>query len=142
LDLPINRVFATGAILTYQRGEVYNQALGGYIDYSSDTVSPARATVYLTLEPIAGWRTRLQGTYFDKADYFSHSELALGLINTDSVFLAELTSTYVLGPGELTFSVSNLFDREYIDVKSQAWGNFAYTLEEGRRISLGYRIRY
>ena len=29
-----------------------------------------------------------------------------------------------------------------VDIKSQAWGDFAYTMEEGRRISLGYRVRF
>jgi iron complex outermembrane receptor protein len=133
--------FETGAVLTYQRGKIYNAAMGGFIDYSSDTVSPGRLTVHAEVEPVVGWRTRLQGTYFDEASFFTPSQQALGFINTDSIFLMDLSSSYEVGPGELTLGVSNLLDKEYVDVKSQAWGDFAYTMEEGRRVSLGYRIR-
>jgi iron complex outermembrane receptor protein len=142
LDWRVHELAKTGAIITYQPGQIYNEALGGYIDYSSATVSPGRMTAYLEVEPRAGWHTRLQGTYYDEASYFSPSQQALGYVNTDSLFLADLATSYEIGPGEASLSISNLFDKEYVDIKSQAWGDFAYTMEEGRRISVGYRVRF
>lgn len=141
-DWKVSPVLETGAVLTYQRGDVYNANMGGYIEYSSDTVAPGRLTAYAEFEPIPSWRTRLQGTYFDSASFFTPSQQALGFINTKSIFLVDLTSSHPVGPGELTFSASNLLDRQYVDVKSQSWGDFAYAMEEGRRLSLGYRVRF
>lgn len=134
----------TGAVFTYQRGEIRDETLGRYIDYSTETLSPLRVTAYVEVEPLPGWVTRLQGTYFGAANYFTAAEQGLGLVNTDDLFLADLTSSYPLGPGRLTLGASNLFDNEYVNVTNQSGGpgSFFYYREEGIRLSLGYRLQY
>jgi iron complex outermembrane receptor protein len=112
------------------------------VDYSTDAISPPRITVYVAFEPTQGWSTRLQGTYFDSTDYFAPYDFGPPTtVRTESLFLADFTSSYELGRGELTLSISNLFDKEYVNVAAQASGNFFYFMEEGRRVSIGYRLR-
>lgn len=102
-------------------------------------LSPLRLTGYLEFSPWPEWRNRLQATYFGEADYYTPAEEDLGFANTDSVFLADFVSSFELGPGEVTLSVSNLFDRTYVNVTNQ--GSFFYYRAEGRDITLGYRVR-
>lgn len=142
VDWYASEIWTTGALLTYQRGEIYDETLGRYIDYSSERLSPTRVTLYVEFEPSESWRNRIQGNYFGEADYYSPGEEALGYVNTDSVFLMDFSSGYTLGEGEITLSLSNLLDEEYVNVRNQAFGNFAYYQEEGRRLTLGYRARY
>lgn len=141
LDWNVNRKLATGALLTFQRGEIYNTGLGRYIEYSSSQVSPTRVTAYVSVSPSERFQARLQGTYYGAADYFTPGEQALGFYNSDSLFLADLSSAYKLGVGELTLSVSNLLDKKYVNVANQGSFNSFYYMEEGRRVSLGYRVR-
>jgi iron complex outermembrane receptor protein len=142
LDWAVTERFGAGGVFTYQRGEIYDEAFGGYIDFSLYTMSPTRLTGYLTFEPIDGWSNRLQGTYFAEADYYSPNEQALGYVNSKSVFFVDLSSSWRTGPGEIMFSVSNLLDKEYVNVVNQSFGDFGYYLEEGRRVSVGYRTRF
>ena len=140
LDWAVADAAAAGLLVTWQRGEVFDAASGRYIDYSTDTVSPFRVTGYGEVEPAEGWRVRLQASWIGAADYFSPAEQALGRVSTDSVFLADLTASAEIGPGEAVLGISNLLDRRYVNVTLQG-GGFVETLEEGRRLSLGYRVR-
>ena len=140
-DWRVDPMLTAGALVTWQRGEVFDERAGRYIDYSSDAVSPFRITGYTEVEPVAGWTARLQATWIGAADYFSPSEQALGRIATDSVFLLDLTGSVKVGPGAVTLGLSNLLDRRYVNVTQQG-GGFEETLQEGRRVTLGYRIRY
>jgi len=132
-----------GGVLTYQSGKQYLPELGEFVDYSTDTVSPPRITGYLTFEPVDGWNNRLQGTYYGSTDYFAPYDFGPPVtVNTDSVFLMDYISSYPIGPGELTLSITNLLDEEYVNVSAQASGSFYYVMEEGRRIALSYRLRF
>jgi len=141
VDWTVRDGLAVGALLTWQKGKVYNEDLGRYIDYSTDQVSPFRVTGHVAVEPVAGLNARLQATYIGAADYFSPGEQALGYINTDAVFLMDLSASYAVGPGEVVASIANLLDRRYVNVALQG-GGFAETLAEGRRLTLGYRARF
>jgi iron complex outermembrane receptor protein len=142
LDWKATERLTTGAIFTLQKGEIYDIAQGRYLDYSAQHVSPLRLTGYLELSPTEKARVRLQGTYYGASDYYSAGEAALGLYNTDSLFLMDLSSSYGVGPGEFTMSISNLLDKEYVNIANQAAFQFFYYMEEGRRVSLGYRVRF
>ena len=63
-------------------------------------------------------------------------------MHTDSVFLADLSSSYQIGPGEASLSVANLFDNAYVNAGAQASGWYYYFMEEGRRVTLSYRVRF
>ena len=110
--------------------------------FGADTVSPPRATVYAEFEPVARWRNRLQATQFGKTDEYDDEEQAAGFRNTDSVFLMDFLSSYPVGPGRLSLGISNLLDREYVNVTNQASGDFFYYLSEGRRATLTYQARF
>jgi iron complex outermembrane receptor protein len=140
-DWNVSERWAAGGLLTLQKGVIYNAGLGRYIEYSSSAVSPGRLTAYAQFAPFEGFQARLQGTYYAAADYFTPGEQSLGFFNSDSLFLADLSSSYKIGPGEVTLSVSNLLDKEYVNVANQGASNFFYFMEEGRRVSLGYRVR-
>lgn len=141
LDWTVGERVDLGGVLTWQQGEVFDDSLGRYINYSTDQISPFRVTAYAGVEPMAGLRTRLQATWIGAADYFSPTEQALGRINTDSVFLMDLSAAYEVGPGEVSLGIANLLDRRYVNVALQG-GGFAESLEEGRRLTLGYKARF
>lgn len=130
------------AVLTWQRGELFEESLGRYIDYSTDTVAPLRITGGAEFRPIEPLRLTLQGTYYGEVDFFSPSEQALGRVNTDAVFLLDASARYALGPGEVYVSAANLLDEEYVNVANQGLGDFFYHRAEGRRVTLGYRARF
>jgi iron complex outermembrane receptor protein len=138
LDWSPSESLAIGALLTYQRGEIFDEDLSDFIDYSTDVLSPFRVTGYFELSIGDDWRSRLQATWFDEADYYTPGEEDLGFVNTDSVFLADLISSYELGRGALTLSVSNLLDKTYVNVTNQ--GSLFRYRAEGRRLTLGYQL--
>jgi iron complex outermembrane receptor protein len=142
LDWRATERVTTGAIFTLQRGEIYDVDQGRYLDYSAEHVSPLRLTGYLELSPTEKARVRLQGTYYGASDYYSAGDQALGLYNTDSLFLMDASGAYAVGMGEITLSISNLLDKEYVNIANQASYDFFYYMEEGRRVSLGYRARF
>ncbi|MEX2122618.1 MAG: TonB-dependent receptor [Woeseia sp.] len=137
-DWNANERLTLGGLVTYQRGEIFDEDLGRFVEYSTDVLSPLRITGYVEYAPLPEWRNRLQATYFGEADYYTPAEEDLGFVNTDSVFLADLVSSYELGPGEITLSISNLFDKTYVNVTNQ--GSLFYYRAEGRDITLGYRV--
>lgn len=129
-------------VVTWQRGEIRETPGGEYIDYSADTVAPLRVTGAVEARPMGGLSLTLQASYYGEADYFSTSELGLGRIATDDVLLFDASIRYDLGPGQVYLGAANLFDKEYVNVASQAMGNFAYHRAEGRRVTVGYRARF
>jgi iron complex outermembrane recepter protein len=143
LDWTLDERLRIGGLLTYQRGEIFDETLGSYIEYSTDVVSPFRVTGYVEFELLPNWRNRVQATYFSEADYFTPAELDFGRVSTESAFVVDLMSNYALGPGILSLGISNLFNDEYVNVTNQAGGIFSvfYYREEGRRLSLAYRVR-
>jgi iron complex outermembrane receptor protein len=142
-DWKLNEQFTTGGIFTYQRGRQFSEDLGRFVDYSLDTVSPTRITAYVYITPVPSWRSRIQATYFDSSDYFAPYNFGPPTtVHTDSVFLMDASSSYTIGPGEITLSIANLLDEEYVNAAAQASGNFFYFMEQGRRVSLGYRMRF
>lgn len=131
------------AILTWQRGKIFDEELDQYIEYSTDVVAPFRATAGLDWRPISGLSASLQGTYYGAADYFTATEEAFGRVATDAQFLLDGSIGYKVGPGELFAAASNLLDDEYVNVQNQGFGfSFFYYQAEGRRVTLGYKARF
>ncbi|GAB2514812.1 TonB-dependent receptor [Lysobacter humi (ex Lee et al. 2017)] len=130
-----------GGVFTWQEGEIYNQALGRFIPFASDTVSPTRLTAYADWFSGSALSARLQGTYIAATDFFSTSEQSLGFVETPSVFVADATIAFETGRGQVVVGVANLLDRRYENTTASASG-FVPTLAEGRRLTLGYRARF
>jgi outer membrane receptor protein involved in Fe transport len=132
--------FALGGLFTWQRGEIFDEDLDRYIPFGADTVSPTRLTLYADWQPLRTLSGRLQATYVAEASFFSAAEQQLGFVNTPSNFLVDLSAGWQVGPGEVSFGVSNLFDRRY-EYTTLAAGGFTPALAEGRRVSIGYRLK-
>lgn len=138
---PVAADLDLGGVFTWQEGEIFDEGVGDYIPFGSDTVSPTRFTVYSDWRPLERAALRLQATYILASNFFSPSQQALGLVDTDSVFTMDLNATYRVGPGTLGLGVTNLLDEEYRNVTLAA-GGFTPTLAEGRRIVASYRVRF
>ena len=130
-----------GLVVTWQRGEIFDEGLGRFIEYSTDTVAPLRIVSSAAYRPIEPLSLSLQGAYYGEADFYSPSEQALGFVNTDSVFLLDASAGYRVGPGEVYIAASNLLNDKYVAVADQGVGFFYYRAE-GRRVTLGYRARF
>jgi outer membrane receptor for ferrienterochelin and colicin len=131
------------AVITWQRGKLFNEELDEYVEYSTDIVAPFRMTAALEWRPMDRLRAGLQATYYGAADYFTAADESVGRVSTDSQFLLDGSAAYRVGPGEMFVAASNLLDDEYINVQNQGFGaGFAYYQAEGRRVTLGYKARF
>jgi iron complex outermembrane receptor protein len=140
LDWAVTPRFDLGALFTWQRGEIFDQGLDRYVPFGVDIVSPTRVAVRASWQPNERLTLGAQASYAAKAEFFTPSEQQIGFINTPSLFLADASVAYRVGPGEATAAVTNLFDRRYQNL-TQAAGAFTPSLAEGRRLVIGYRLR-
>lgn len=141
LDWAVTPRFDLGALFTWQRGEIFDQGLNRYVPFGTDIVSPTRVAMRASWRPVERLRLGAQASYSAKASFFSPAEQGIGFINTPSLFLADASLAWQVGPGEVTAAVSNLFDERYQNLTLAA-GGFVPALEEGRRLTLGYRLRF
>jgi iron complex outermembrane receptor protein len=133
----------TRATVTWQRGEVLNEDLGGMVEYSNGTIAPLRVTALVQYAPSEAWRAGLQATYYGEADFYGQTEQALGFVNTDSQFLLDADVGFSIGAGDLYIAASNLLDDEYVNVVNQSSGfDFFYYQAPGRALTLGYSARF
>jgi iron complex outermembrane recepter protein len=128
-------------LFTYQEGEAKVPGAPA-ISFGSDTLSPLRVTSYAEWELLPKWHNRVQVSYIHETDEYDAAEEALGFMDTNSYTLVDFTSSYPLGPGRVALGVSNLLNKEYVNVTNQASGDFFYYLSEGRRVTLGYTTRF
>lgn len=140
LDWRISERTSLGGILTWQDGE-FNAPGEVAVPFGTETLSPPRSVVYLGLEPVAGWKNRLQASYAASWDQYDAAQEAQGYRDSQGVFLVDLTTSYPVGPGTLSLGVSNLFNEEYVNVTNQASGDFFYYLSEGTRVALTYSMK-
>jgi iron complex outermembrane receptor protein len=129
-----------GALFTWQRGEIFDQTLDRYIPFGTDIVSPTRFAVRGGWRATPRLRLHAQASYSAKASFFSVAEQEIGLINTPSLFIADASLAYRVGPGEITAAVTNLFDNEYQNITLAA-GGFTPSLASGRRLTIGYHLK-
>jgi iron complex outermembrane receptor protein len=141
LAWPVSPTVDLGGVFTWQEGEIFDEDVGDYIPFGSDTVSPTRFTLYTDWQAMDALALRLQATYIMSTDFFSPAEQQLGLVETDSVFTTDLSANYELRRGTVGVGITNLFDEEYQNVTLAA-GGFTPTLAEGRRVTMSYRVRF
>jgi iron complex outermembrane recepter protein len=141
IDWAVTPRFDLGALFTWQRGEIFDEGLDRYVPFGTDIVSPTRFALRASWRPTDRLSVGAQASYSAKASFFSPAEQGIGFINTPSLFLADASLAYKVGPGEVTAAVSNLFDERYQNITLAA-GGFVPSLEEGRRLTLGYRLRF
>jgi iron complex outermembrane receptor protein len=140
-DWRVRERLTLGSVVTVQEGE-FEFPDQDPIPLGSDVVSPLRVTGYVDVEPLTGWRTRLQATYTAASDVYDTAQEAEGFRDSEELFLADLTTTYPVGPGRLGLGVANLFNRRYVNVANSVRGDFFYYLSEGRRAALSYAVTW
>ena len=68
---------------------------------------------------------------------------AVALADVDSLFLAHLSSSFDIGPGELQIGLKNLFDKRYYSILAQSHNlGSNWIAEEGRRVSISYSTKW
>lgn len=140
LDWRLTPRFDLAAVFTWQRGEIFDEGLDRYVPFGTDIVSPTRLAVRANWQATDRLSLGAQASWSAKASFFSPSEQEIGFINTPSLFLADASIGWQVGPGEVVAAVSNLFDERYQNLTLAA-GGFVPSLAEGRRLTLGYRLR-
>ena len=129
-------------IFTWQRGEIFDEDGDNGVSLASDTIVPLRLTAAADWRPLDKLTLGLQATYYGGADLFDAAEEAAGNINPEDQFLINVNAMYQAGPGELYAAIANLLDESYVTIAEQAGGDFSYFLAEGRRVSIGYKVRF
>jgi iron complex outermembrane recepter protein len=140
-DWPVSDRLALGTIVTLQDGE-FAFPDEDPVPLGSDVVSPFRMSSYGEVEPVTGWRTRLQATYTAATDHYSEAQEAEGFLDNESLFLADLVTSYPVGPGRVALGFANLLNKRYVNVANSVRGDFFYYLSEGRRTTLSYTVRW
>lgn len=130
-------------VLTLQRGEVFDEASGQWINFSTDRAVPLRITGRADWRPIEPLKIGLQITHYGASSYFTPSQEAIGLAESDAVTLASADIAYDLGPVTVYAAADNLFDEVYVNPSAQADGfDFFNYQAPGRRVTLGVRGRF
>lgn len=138
----ISSVLSSGAVLTWQDGEIYDKELNRFIPFGSDTVSPTRLSIYAQWQAAESLTLSVQSLYIAKSDFFSASEQEIGFVETDSVWLSDVSARYQLpGVGDFSLGISNLLNEKYENVTASAAG-FTPALNEGRRLTLQYSTQF
>jgi len=140
LDWRVSPRLDIAAVFTRQRGEIFDEGLDRYVPFGTDIVSPTRLALRADWRPSERLSLGAQASWSASASFFSPTEQEIGFINTPSLFLADASIGWRVGPGELTAAISNLFDERYQNL-TLAGGGFTPSLGEGRRLTLGYRLR-
>jgi iron complex outermembrane receptor protein len=131
-------------VFTLQRGRIFNEDLGRFIAYGTDTAVPLRVTGRAEWRPTEALSANFQMTHYGASSYFTDVEEGLGFVDTNAVTLASAGVTYSVGRAEFYVSADNLFDERYISVVSQTQGpgGFSYVEAPGRRVTIGVSGRF
>lgn len=131
------------AVVTLQRGEVLDEGSGDYISFSTDRAVPLRITTRADWRPIEPIKLGLQLTHYGASSYFTPTQEALGLVDTDAVTLLSGSLAYDFGAVTLYAAADNLLDESYVSPAAQADGVGFFTYEApGRRVTVGISARF
>ncbi|MEQ9446296.1 MAG: TonB-dependent receptor plug domain-containing protein, partial [Rhodospirillaceae bacterium] len=133
--------FDLSGVFTLQRGEVQDQTTGEWINFSTDRAVPLRVTVRGDYRPVDALSLGLQVNYYGASSYFSPTQEAIGLIDTDAVTLVSASAAYDVGSVEVYVAADNLLDNSYVNPSTVA-RNFDQYEAPGRRVTFGVRGRF
>lgn len=141
LDVQAAEQWRLGGTFTWIEGEVDLDNDGVFeAELPSTRVPPIKLTAYVAYQPLPWWNTRLQALYSGDREPDS---MQFGSGEVDSYTLVDFYSSIEAGPGQLTFTVSNLLNNDYFPVISQAQAvSYAFNAGRGRTVSLGYAIEW
>ncbi len=130
-------------VFTLQRGEVFDEDTGEWVNFSTDRAVPLRITVRADWQPTEKLALGLQVTHYGASSYFSPTQQAIGLVDSDAVTLAAANISYDVGPVRLFVAADNLFDKVYVNPAAQGDGLDVFNYEApGRRLTFGISGRF
>ena len=130
-------------VFTLQRGEVFDEDAGEWINFSTDRAVPLRITARADWQPIEHLSLGAQVTHYGASSFFTPTQQALGFVDSDAVTLASANIGYDLGRVRLYLAADNLFDEVYVNPASQGDGLDFFNYEApGRRVTIGINGRF
>lgn len=130
-------------VFTLQRGEVFDEDAGEWINFSTDRAVPLRLTGRADWEPLDKLGIGLQVTHYGASSFFSPNQQAIGFVESDAVTLAAANVSYDLGPVRIYAAADNLFDEVYVNPAAQGDGLDFFNYEApGRRVTFGVSGRF
>lgn len=139
-DWQISPQWKAAGTLTWHDGR--RQAMGSadWTRMSSIDVAPVHGSLTLGYAPAAGQRHDLvidwRGGRGRIGDGWPYGQV-------DALRLVHLSSSIAAGPGTLELGVHNLLDTTYYSIQAQAYnGGWVWLPEQGRRVTVGYRVTW
>lgn len=131
-------------VFTLQRGKVFDEGTGRYINYATDVVVPLRVTARADWTPTERLGFGVQISHYGASSFFTPAQAGAGLVDTDATTLTSASARYATGPVELYIAADNLLNESYVSPNNQAAGSgsFAYYRGAGRRMTLGMAARF
>lgn len=130
-------------VFTLQRGEVFDEDAGEWINFSTDRAVPLRITARADWQPFEKLSIGAQVTHYGASSFFTPTQQALGFVDSDAVTLASANIGYDLGRVRLYLAADNLFDEVYVNPASQGDGLDFFNYEApGRRVTIAVSGRF
>jgi iron complex outermembrane recepter protein len=130
-------------VFTLQRGEVFDENAGEWINFSTDRAVPLRITGRADWQPVEKLSIGAQVTHYGASSFFTPTQQALGFVDSDAVTLAAANISYDLGRLRIYAAADNLFDEVYVNPASQGDGLDFFNYEApGRRVTIGVSGRF
>lgn len=130
-------------VFTLQRGEVFDEDAGEWINFSTDRAVPLRITARADWQPVEKLNIGAQVTHYGASRFFTPTQQALGFVDSDAVTLASANIGYDLGRARIYLAADNLFDEVYVNPASQGDGLDFFNYEApGRRVTIGVSGRF
>lgn len=144
LQWDVTSALSLGSVLTWQRGKVYDEDLGRFVNYATSVAVPLRVTGRVDWKPLAALSLGAQVTHYGPSSYFSPTEDGLTLFDTSAVTVVAGSARYDIGPAQFYVTADNLFNARYVSPLGEAGGpgSTYYYRAQGRRMTLGVSARF
>lgn len=130
-------------VFTLQRGEVFDEGAGEWINFSTDRAVPLRITARADWQPVEKLSIGAQVTHYGDSSFFTPTQEDFGFVDSEAVTLASANVGYDLGRVRLYLAADNLFDDVYVNPASQGDGLDFFNYEApGRRVTIGVSGRF
>ncbi len=139
-DWKMNRQWTLAGSFTWHDGRRKAQGSEQWTDMSSVDVAPAHGSVSLAYAPTQTWRNSLivdwRGGRGRISDGWPYGQV-------DAATLLHLSTAVDVGTGTVEFGVHNLLNKTVYALQAGAYnGGWAWLPEQGRRVSLGYNVKW
>jgi iron complex outermembrane recepter protein len=130
-------------VFTLQRGEVFDEGSGEWINFSTDRAVPLRITARADWQPVEKLSVGAQVTHYGASSFFTPTQQALDFVDSDAVTLASANIGYDLGRARIYLAADNLLDEVYVNPAAQGDGLDFFNYEApGRRVTIGVSGRF